>query len=251
MVRFGGARLLTSRLARTLAPPKVVPVTRLQRRSTKLFPRAILPGWHLNPIRRSTGSGRNTADRFRNGTTSRSRAGWPRRSASSKARRGGCRIRSSAPTGWGRNWPTTGRSGSSGWPRRRRPTRNRPAAARRFCRCSPATCARSGLICQHCNETLVPFDEIADDVRAGLDAWAKEYEPVHAVAHWDDHQRRRVGNYDAAYRERGEGGRTIPLPRRPRTGAEIVESLIPPSSGRTRTNAWKYGPRTWQYDLRF
>ncbi len=32
-----------------------------------------------------------------------------------------------------------------------------------------------------------------------LDAWAKEYEPVHAVAHWDDRQRRRVGNYDAAY----------------------------------------------------
>ena len=26
----------------------------------------------------------------------------------------------------------------------------------------------TGLICQHCNETLVPFDEIANDVRAGL-----------------------------------------------------------------------------------
>ena len=57
----------------------------------------------------------------------------------------------------------------------------------------------SGLICQHCNETLVSFDEIAGDVRAELDAWAKEYEPVHAVAHWDDRQRRRVSNYEAAY----------------------------------------------------
>jgi len=57
----------------------------------------------------------------------------------------------------------------------------------------------SGLICQHCNETLIPFDEIAEDARADLDVWAKQYEPVHAVAHWDDRQRRRVSNYDAAY----------------------------------------------------
>jgi len=57
----------------------------------------------------------------------------------------------------------------------------------------------SGLICQHCNETLVPFDDVAADVSTELDTWAKQYEPVHAVAHWDDRQRRRVGNYDAAY----------------------------------------------------
>jgi len=57
----------------------------------------------------------------------------------------------------------------------------------------------SGLICQHCNETLVPFDEISADVRAELDLWAQQYEPVHAVAHWDDHQRRRASDYDRAY----------------------------------------------------
>lgn len=57
----------------------------------------------------------------------------------------------------------------------------------------------SGLICQHCNETLVPFDEIPDDVSAVLSEWAAEYEPVHAVAHWDDRQRRSAGNYDRAY----------------------------------------------------
>ena len=45
----------------------------------------------------------------------------------------------------------------------------------------------------------MPFNEIAEDVRASLGAWAKQYEPVHAVAHWDDRQRRRVSNYDAAY----------------------------------------------------
>jgi len=57
----------------------------------------------------------------------------------------------------------------------------------------------SGLICQHCNETLVPFDEIPEANRMELDFWAGAYEPVHAVAHWDDRQRRNVGNYDHAY----------------------------------------------------
>jgi len=57
----------------------------------------------------------------------------------------------------------------------------------------------SGLICQHCNETLVPFSEIPPEVAGILGDWAGEYEPIHAVAHWDDRQRRSAGNYDRAY----------------------------------------------------
>jgi hypothetical protein len=57
----------------------------------------------------------------------------------------------------------------------------------------------AGLICQHCNETLVPFDEIPSDVRPDLEIWASQYEPIHAVAHWDDRQRKTAGNYDRAY----------------------------------------------------
>ena len=56
----------------------------------------------------------------------------------------------------------------------------------------------AGLICQHCSETLVPFDEIPAAVRAELETWATQYEPVHAVAHWDDRQRKGA-NYDRAY----------------------------------------------------
>ncbi len=56
-----------------------------------------------------------------------------------------------------------------------------------------------GLICQHCSEVLVPFDEIPADVREALSNWAQQYEPVHAVAHWDDRQRKQAGNYDNAY----------------------------------------------------
>jgi hypothetical protein len=57
----------------------------------------------------------------------------------------------------------------------------------------------SGLICQHCNETLVPFDEIPEAIRVELDFWAGVYEPIHAVAHWDDRQRKSAGDYDRAY----------------------------------------------------
>ena len=58
---------------------------------------------------------------------------------------------------------------------------------------------QAGLVCQHCSDTLVPFDDIPDAVQSSLEAWAAAYEPVHAVAHWDDRQRKGAGNYDHAY----------------------------------------------------
>jgi hypothetical protein len=57
----------------------------------------------------------------------------------------------------------------------------------------------TGLICQHCNDTLVPFDDIPPGIQGDLAAWAAEYSPVHAVAHWDDRQRKSAGDYDRAY----------------------------------------------------
>lgn len=59
----------------------------------------------------------------------------------------------------------------------------------------------TGLLCQHCNETLVPFEEIPSDIRPALEAWANEYAPVHQVAHWDERQQKRSGNYDRAFEE--------------------------------------------------
>lgn len=56
----------------------------------------------------------------------------------------------------------------------------------------------SGLICQHCNETLVALDDIPEPLRVELVDWASKYEPVHAVAHWDDRQRSTCGDYDRA-----------------------------------------------------
>ena len=81
----------------------------------------------------------------------------------------------------------------------------------------------SGLICQHCNETLVPFDEIPSEIRDAIEAWAKLYEPVHAVAHWDDRQRRRAGgNYDAAYETAAQDAEKLLI----QSGRELAPKLL-------------------------
>lgn len=68
---------------------------------------------------------------------------------------------------------------------------------------------QSGLHCEHCHETIVPFEEIPEELRARLNEWAGRYEPVHAVAHWDDRQRRRCGNYDEAHETAAEEAETL------------------------------------------
>jgi hypothetical protein len=80
----------------------------------------------------------------------------------------------------------------------------------------------SGLICQHCSETLVPFEEIPGDLKMELDSWAAKYEPIHAVAHWDDKQRRRSGNYDAAYEDAAEQAEQLLA----RAGRELAPKLL-------------------------
>jgi hypothetical protein len=80
----------------------------------------------------------------------------------------------------------------------------------------------SGLICQHCNETLVPFDEIPAELRAGIESWARQYEPVHAVAHWDDRQRRSAGNYDTAFENAAEQAEKMLV----RAGKELAPKLL-------------------------
>lgn len=62
----------------------------------------------------------------------------------------------------------------------------------------------AGLICQHCSETLVPFEDIPALLRDDLEDWAGQYAPVHAVAHWDDRQRKAAGDYDHAYESAAE-----------------------------------------------
>ncbi|HXG47653.1 MAG TPA: hypothetical protein VNO52_08515 [Methylomirabilota bacterium] len=62
----------------------------------------------------------------------------------------------------------------------------------------------TGLVCQHCGESCVPWEEIPAELHDELKRWADEYAPWHEVAHWDDEKRRRSGGYDDKLEEAAE-----------------------------------------------
>jgi hypothetical protein len=80
----------------------------------------------------------------------------------------------------------------------------------------------AGLICQHCNETLLPFEEIPEPIRAELDAWASSYAPVHAVAHWDDNQRKSSGDYDHAFEKAAKSAEQLLA----QAGGQLARGLL-------------------------
>lgn len=57
----------------------------------------------------------------------------------------------------------------------------------------------AGLLCQHCNETLMALDALPAPVRTLFEEWADSYAPVHAVAHWDDDKQKSADDYDSAF----------------------------------------------------
>ncbi len=67
----------------------------------------------------------------------------------------------------------------------------------------------SGLVCLHCNGSAVPFEDIPEDLHPLFRGWAEEYAPVHAVAHWDEGQRRAAENYDGAFEEAARKAETL------------------------------------------
>jgi len=80
----------------------------------------------------------------------------------------------------------------------------------------------SGLICQHCLETAVSFDDIPDELQEKLKEWANAYAPVHAVAHWDDRQRKSARDYDRAYEEAAKTAEGLLA----RAGREITPGFL-------------------------
>lgn len=80
----------------------------------------------------------------------------------------------------------------------------------------------SGLICQHCNEPLVLFEDLPAEVRPEVELWAAQYAPIHGVAHWDDRQRKSAGNYDRAYENAAQEAERLLT----RVGGEIAPKLL-------------------------
>jgi len=80
----------------------------------------------------------------------------------------------------------------------------------------------SGLICPHCDEVLVPVEELPEESRAAILRWAEDYAPVHAVAHWDDAQRKSCGDYDQAFEDAAKSAEGLLV----RAGTEIAPLLL-------------------------
>jgi len=59
-------------------------------------------------------------------------------------------------------------------------------------------------------------------VQAELNTWAAEYAPVHAVAHWDDRQRKSAGDYDHAYETAAENAERLLA----RAGSKLAPRLL-------------------------
>ncbi len=59
----------------------------------------------------------------------------------------------------------------------------------------------TGLLCQHCSETLVAPEDLPEDLQDAVQKWAAAYAPVHAVAHWEEEQRKPEAAYDQACEE--------------------------------------------------
>jgi len=58
-----------------------------------------------------------------------------------------------------------------------------------------------GLVCLHCSETAVPFEEIPSELQDVIRSWGTEYTRSHAVAHWDDIQRSKSPDYNVAFED--------------------------------------------------
>jgi len=80
----------------------------------------------------------------------------------------------------------------------------------------------TGLMCQHCGDIAVPFEDIPAVMQAELRKWADEYAPVHGVAHWDDQQRKKAGNYDRALESAAKQAETLLA----RAGNELAPKLL-------------------------
>ncbi len=80
----------------------------------------------------------------------------------------------------------------------------------------------SGLVCQHCAGMAVAFEDLPGEVQSLLRPWAEEYAPVHAVAHWEDRQRKAVGDYDAAVDEAASQAERLLA----RAGKELLPQMI-------------------------
>ena len=57
-----------------------------------------------------------------------------------------------------------------------------------------------GLICVHCNGTAMALNQLPGNISA-LETWANAYASVHHVAHWEEDEKAKAGDYDQAFEQ--------------------------------------------------
>ena len=80
----------------------------------------------------------------------------------------------------------------------------------------------NGLICQHCSDTVVPFNELPGGLLSALRRWSEEYEPVHEVAHWEESRREAAADYEQQYEEAARSAERLLA----QAGSRLVPMLL-------------------------
>lgn len=75
-----------------------------------------------------------------------------------------------------------------------------------------------GLMCVHCHESAVPFDQLPEALITPLRNWANRYAQAHEVAHWEDRRRNR-SDYDDLFEKAAQQAELLL--------AESVNDLVP------------------------
>ena len=57
----------------------------------------------------------------------------------------------------------------------------------------------TGLICEHCGGTTVPFKELPAEIQTPITSWAKEYSKVHETAHGSEAKKQQSKNYQSQF----------------------------------------------------
>jgi hypothetical protein len=100
----------------------------------------------------------------------------------------------------------------------------------------------AGLICQHCNDTCLPFEEIPAELQEEIRTWAQRYAPLHAVLIGTTPSASAAGSTMARWTTRPTRWKNCwALPAR--RWRQNYSSITPPSSGRIRMSVWKCARR--------
>jgi hypothetical protein len=77
----------------------------------------------------------------------------------------------------------------------------------------------TGLMCQHCGDVAIRFEEIPEELQNPIRVWAKQYAPIHEVAHWDAARRLRCDDYEDAFEKAANEAEKLLV--------EATQTLIP------------------------